>query len=77
LKASVVELRYKMSEVLSALDRNENVEILYHGKVKGTIRPVTVRTERSVREHPFFGMHKETQESVDQTLDRLRRPRCE
>jgi hypothetical protein len=77
LKASVVELRYKMSEVLSALERNESVEILYHGKVKGIIRPAMVRTDRSVREHRFFGMYKETQESVDQSMDRLRKPRYE
>lgn len=35
MKATVVDLRYKMNDVLKALDRNETVTILYHGKVKG------------------------------------------
>ncbi len=34
MTASVVELRYKMNDVLKALNRNEDVSILYHGKVK-------------------------------------------
>ena len=32
MKASIVDLRYKMKEVLAALKRNETVHILYHGK---------------------------------------------
>ena len=75
MKASVVDLRYRMNEVLSALDRNEDIEILYHGKVKGIIQPASVRTDKSVKEHSFFGMHKTTQESVDESMDRLRGPR--
>jgi len=37
MKANVVDLRYKMNDVLKALDRNEQVTVLYHGKVKGII----------------------------------------
>ena len=35
MKATVVDLRYKMNDVLKVLDRNEKVTILYRGKVKG------------------------------------------
>ena len=77
MKASVVDMRYKMNEVLSALDRNESVEILYHGKVKGVIKPVMKKTEKSVREHPFFGMQKKMDEAVDATMEKLRGPRYE
>ena len=35
MKASVVDLRYKMNDILKALDRNEKVAILYHGKNAG------------------------------------------
>ena len=34
MKASIVDLRYKMNTILKALDRNEAVTILYHGKEK-------------------------------------------
>lgn len=33
MKASIVDLRYHMKEILKALDRNEPVEILYRGNV--------------------------------------------
>jgi hypothetical protein len=72
VKASVVDMRYKMNEVLTALDRNESVEILYHGKTKGIIKPVTTRVSKSVREHPFFGMHKGAGETVNETMAKLR-----
>ena len=77
MKASVVDIRYKMNEVLNALDRNESVEILYHGKTKGIIKPVMTKTEKSVREHPFFGMQKGTNETVDATMEKLRGQRYE
>ena len=77
MKASVVDIRYKMNEVLNALDRNESVEILYHGKTKGIIKPVMMKTEKSVREHPFFGMQKDANETVDATMEKLRGQRYE
>ena len=41
MEASVVDLRYKMKDVLEALERRETVRILYHGKLKGTIIPAS------------------------------------
>ncbi len=32
MKATVLDLRYKMNEVLKALDKRERVTILYHGR---------------------------------------------
>ena len=77
MKASIVDLRYKTNDILKALDRNESVTVLYHGKVKGIIRPARERSELKVREHPFFGMYKdlEPEESVLETLNNLRKPR--
>ena len=72
MKASVVDMRYKMKEVLSALDRNESVEILYHGRVKGIIRPVVMKGGKSVKEHRFFGMYAKTEETVEASMERLR-----
>jgi len=57
MKASVVDLRYRMSEILKAIDRNEEVTILYHGKVKGVIKPKISGGRRRISDHPFFNMY--------------------
>jgi len=75
MKASIVDLRYKTREILKALDKNESVEILYHGKTKGVIRPVTGKSTVKVKEHPFFGMCQETGQTVLDEVENLRKPR--
>lgn len=72
MKATVVELRYKMKEVLKALEQRENVTILYHGKVKGTIIPTKNDSIGKVEEHPFFGMSRNDSASVKELMDKLR-----
>jgi len=72
MKASVVDMRYKMNEVLDALDRSESVEILYHGKTKGIIQPVGLKPGKSVKEHRFFGMHTKDDLSVTVVMEKLR-----
>jgi antitoxin (DNA-binding transcriptional repressor) of toxin-antitoxin stability system len=72
MKASVLDLRYRMSEVLKALDRRERVSLLYHGKIKGAIVPVAERQVVRTEDHPFFAMASEAAESVDVVMDRLR-----
>jgi antitoxin (DNA-binding transcriptional repressor) of toxin-antitoxin stability system len=72
MKASVVDLRYKMNDVLKALDRGEKVTLLYHGKIKGTIVPVISNQMTSVAEHPFFNMAGEESADVSQEMDALR-----
>jgi len=71
MKASVVDLRYKMNDVLKALDRNEEVSILYHGKVKGIITSSSKKSNRLVSDHPFFKMSKSIR-SVKNEMARLR-----
>jgi len=57
MRATVVDLRYKMNDVLKALDRNEKVTVFYRGKVKGILVPAEPpRKCMKVSEHPFFGM---------------------
>jgi antitoxin (DNA-binding transcriptional repressor) of toxin-antitoxin stability system len=59
MQASVGDLRYRMKDVLRALERRETVTILYHGKVKGTIVPAErdaeprVTVPRGARQPPF------------------------
>jgi len=72
MEASIVDLRYKTKEVLRALDRNEEVRILYRGKTKGRIIPQRDSSVSSkVEAHAFFGSSSEV-DSVDVVMDGLR-----
>jgi len=72
MKASIVDLRYHSKEVLQALDRNEEVTILYRGKEKGTIVPKRSQsTPGSVMKHPFFGSLK-VDDEVNAVIDKVR-----
>ena len=71
MEATVVDLRYRIKDVLKALERNEEVNILYHGKVKGTITPVRSPGSVRVREHPFFNMSP-VERGVHEEMDELR-----
>ncbi len=75
MKASIVDLRYKTNDILKALDRNETVTVLYHGKVKGIIKPVKEKSQSKIRDHPFFGMHEKSEESVLDELENIRKIR--
>jgi hypothetical protein len=71
MKATVVDLRYRMNDVLKALDRNEKVTILYHGREKGTLTAEPAQAQIKVSEHPFFNMMPEGK-SVSEQMDALR-----
>ena len=76
MKASVVDLRYRMSDILKALARNEDVLILHRGKEKGVLRAqAQAMGALSVEDHPFFNLRPEI-ESVEDEMDRLRGGRC-
>ena len=72
MEANIVDLRYRMKDVLKALSRNERVSILYHGKVKGVIVPVEQRGPKRVQDHPFFGMYRDDARPVNEIMDELR-----
>lgn len=71
MEATVVDLRYHMNDVLKALERSENVTVLYRGKVKGIIRPAARVSALRLRNHAFFGS-RASRESVEKTVERLR-----
>jgi len=77
MKASIVDLRYKMKDVLKALERKEEVAILYRGIIKGRILPVTGAARKQVKRHPFFGMYGKSSVSPLQELDKLRTARTD
>ncbi len=72
MEASIVELRYKMNDVLRALERKEEVTVLYRGKVKGTIKPVQSSAEADALKHPFFGSEIGQCESIANEMGKLR-----
>lgn len=73
MKATVVDLRYKMNDVLKALDRNEKVTVLYRGKVKGILIPSENKSQMKISDHPFFGMSPQiSKKSVLDEINDLR-----
>lgn len=73
MKATIVDLRYKMNDVLKALDRNEKVTVLYRGKVKGVLIPSGQKTQMKITDHPFFGMLSQiSKKSVLDEMEDLR-----
>lgn len=76
MEASIVDLRYKTKEILQALDRNEEVRVLYRGRARGRIVPEgSAKVTCKVSEHAFFNSAPADEEEVDKVMERLRRPR--
>jgi len=75
MDASVLDLRYKMRNVLSALNRREKVRILYHGKVKGEIIPAKGNGLLKTRQHPLFGMLGNDEGNPGELVKTMRRAR--
>ena len=73
MKASIVDLRYRMKDVLRSIERNESVTILYHGKKKAMLIPASEEKPPALRvaDHPFFGMDQ-SDEDVSGIVERLR-----
>ena len=74
MKASIIDLRYKMNDVLKALDRNEAVYIFYHGKLKARLLPCNLKQDEKphIKDHPLFGMDRKDKKSVKAIMDALR-----
>jgi mRNA-degrading endonuclease YafQ of YafQ-DinJ toxin-antitoxin module len=81
MKASIVDLRRKAREVIRALERNESVTILYRGKRKGVIQPLSSEGAPTpkARDHPAFGMWKDHRAmgGTDKAMAQLRKGRTD
>lgn len=75
MKANVVDLRYRMSAVLRALERRETVTVYYRGRPRAVITPLATRGPGSAADHPFFGSGKAVRKSPRRIMDELRRAR--
>ncbi len=66
MKATIVDLRYRMKDVLSAVDRGEPVTVLYRGKPKAKIVPILEKRKGAkISDHPAFGMWKDREDMRD------------
>ncbi|RLD11429.1 MAG: type II toxin-antitoxin system Phd/YefM family antitoxin [Chlamydiae bacterium] len=74
MEATIVDLRYKMNDVMKALNRNEDVKILYRGTLKGILSANVKKANIKIADHPFFNMNKEN-EPVDEAMNKLRKGR--
>jgi len=87
MKASVLDLRRRMKDVLESLRRNEPVTLFRRGKVVGTIQPPGVPRDsapggpaaRLASSHPAFGLWKDRADlrDVEAAVARLRRGRTD
>jgi antitoxin (DNA-binding transcriptional repressor) of toxin-antitoxin stability system len=79
MKATIVDLRRRMADVLRALDRNEAVKVFYRGRERAILVPVGIVKHEagSVMEHSAFGMWKDHDELEDVSayVRRLRKRR--
>jgi len=71
MKTNAVDLRRNMKDIMRAVERNEPVTVLYHGKEKAMIRPIEQTSASSVRSHAFFGMNEDAA-AVETVIDGLR-----
>ncbi|MDD2715214.1 MAG: type II toxin-antitoxin system Phd/YefM family antitoxin [Candidatus Wallbacteria bacterium] len=67
MRATILDLRRKMKDIFGALDRNEPVTILYHGKERAIMLPSKADRKNGMKfaDHPAFGLWKEHEDKKD------------
>ena len=67
METSIVDLRHSMRDILRALDRNETVRVLYHGKERALLVPSRGKASKRLKmeDHPFVGMWADDKEKED------------
>lgn len=73
MQATIVDLRYHMKNVLEALERGEEVTVIYHRRPIASITPLhpTKKTGKT-KSNPFFGMLKADGTTVEDQMKKLR-----
>ena len=76
MKVSTKELRYRIKEIIAALDLGEEVLLTYRGEEKAKMIPITkkILKKDEGEDKSIFGVWSEYEmvENVDACLDRLR-----
>lgn len=68
MKANIVDLRYKMKDVLRAIDRGETVTVLYRGKPRAKLMPIPTASGAGAprtQDQPLFGLWRDREDLVD------------
>lgn len=80
MKASFLDLRQHMRQILKALELNETVTLTYRGKEKAKIVPTTAsQSPEGFKEHDAFGMWADRTDlsNVNTTVRELRKGRLD
>ena len=79
MEASVLDLRKKMREVMSAIDRRERVTLTHRGKCRAVIVPWSETKKKAVKtaDLPAFGMWADRADIADPVayVEKIRKPR--
>ncbi len=79
MKASILDLRRHMGDILKALDRNEKVTLTYRGHEKATIVPQKTAQASRLSRHPAFGLWAKRTDlkDVDAVVRNIRKGRTD
>ena len=77
MEASVLDLRKKMRDVMSAIDRRERVTLTHRGRRRAVIVPFGEAKPGKVADLPAFGMWADRADMTDPIacVDEIRKPR--
>jgi antitoxin (DNA-binding transcriptional repressor) of toxin-antitoxin stability system len=81
MDATIADLRYRMKDVLRAIDRGETVTVLYRGKKRALLTPVSDDSDAhapKTADQPLFGLWGDRRDLTDPAsfVRNLRRPRA-
>jgi prevent-host-death family protein len=66
MKVTITDLRYRMKDVLSAVERGEPVTVLNRGKPKAKLVPFSEKRKGAkISDDPAFGMWKDREDMRD------------
>jgi len=84
MNATIVDLRYRMKDVLRAIDRGETVTVTYRGKAKAALMPISPllrapdKGTPKTADQPLFGLWNDRDDLTDPAswVRNLRQPRA-
>jgi antitoxin (DNA-binding transcriptional repressor) of toxin-antitoxin stability system len=66
MKATIADVRYRLKDVLRAIDRGDTVTVLFRGKEKARLVPIAAKpTLSKASDHPACGMWADREDMAD------------
>ncbi|MCE5340767.1 MAG: hypothetical protein LLF92_06520 [Planctomycetaceae bacterium] len=75
MRASILDLRRNMRQILAAIDHNESVILTYRGSEKATIVPKEQVRKIDIKKHPAFGIWADKKDNVSAVVRNMRKGR--